>query len=101
MYVKVMGYLIALLLAALVICGTGWYVTSRVAALKADTIEDAGAEANTRAAEVYGREAVRVYRDKEKAREQVRVVNERHPEWSDQPLPDDVADILRKPTEAK
>lgn len=100
MYAKVLLYVIGLLLAALVVCGVGWYATSRVAAIKADTVEDAGSEANTRAAEVYGREAVKVYRDKEKAGEQVRVINERRPEWSDEPLPDDVADILRKPTEA-
>lgn len=101
MLAKLHAYLTLALLAAVIVLAAGWYAAHQVNEVNNKVAESAEVEANTRAAEVYGREAVKVYRDKEKASEQVRAITERHPDWSNEPLPDDVGDILRKPAEAK
>lgn len=94
---KVYLSIIALLIIAVAVVGGLLYLNRTVQAVKDNTVQEASAEANTRAAEVHAKETVKVYRNKEKALEEVRAVEERHPEWADEPVPDDVAAILRKP----
>lgn len=97
MFHKVYLTVIALLLATLAAMGTIMWVNHKVASVKDNVVQEAALEANTRAAEVHAKETARVHQNKEKAVEQVRAANERHPEWADEPVPDDVAGILRDP----
>lgn len=94
-YLWTVGILMLIVLALGILLATSWKVSS----FKSDAVQEGALEANTRAAEVHAREQAKVYRGKEKAIEQVREVAERHPEWADEPVPDDVADILRDPAD--
>lgn len=55
---------------------------------------------DAKAAATYAREYKKVVAAETKANEQLDEALEANPEWSEQPVPDDVADLLRAHTDA-
>mgnify|MGYP003409105269 CR=1 FL=1 len=81
----------------LLLAGYGWYQKGR-----ADRAKDANKElsADAAAGTTFGSEVGKIYKEKKVDDQRTEAVLARNPEWSSQPIPPDVADLLRHPTGA-
>jgi hypothetical protein len=81
----------------LFLCGRYVYMSWKSDSLEAQNdVLTSDAEAD----QVYVREYKTVITEREAKNEQVDRALERNRDWADEPLPDDVADILRDPAES-
>lgn len=81
-----------LILACVVLGASNYYLQTRKASTERSYHQASG---NAYAADAEAQELRIIYTEKEKAYEELGKALERNPEWSTEPVPADVADLLR------
>lgn len=84
-----------LLVVAIVLAGFAWFNAKRVEQVQQQYQH---AAADVRAGTVYTVERKRIDKQREVKNGEVEAVLQARSDWSDAPVPDDVADILRHPS---
>jgi len=94
MTTKIMEYIAAILLAATLILGVGyWHEHHKVKSLEAAQVV---LMANSVADQVHNTAMTQVRKDREKHHDEIQEVQKQAPDWSSTPVPDAAACILRE-----